>query len=1007
MCRTAKAIPTEEGPAPANVRKCLQELKVRNPEDILSDIKRQKGERVGHTCEWILERTEFSVWLSKEESQLLRLIGPPGVGKTMIATFLVEWLEMKIGKCPRTLFAYFFCDDKDEERSTPTAVLRSLIWQLLLQRNDLYRHVWPNAEEKGQTQEFPRIFNDFSALWRIFRCMLRHPGVDETFILVDALDECKSSTRQDLLSSLAAFFQRDSDKGPGKTKLLITCRPDIDDIEDELRSLGVPLRVDSTDIDKDLSEYIAAKVDELSKKKGYTSKCKETVSNALTLQVGGTFLWVSLMVAELRRPEVRMLDLNSMLKRLPRGLYNTYAAILDRVKLCNRSHAQFILHCMVAARRPLKKEEIKAAFATWKTGSIQRGEDLSVYDDILTVCSSILWVESGDDPTLNFCHQSVKDFLLDEHAQVRAWYHTTEEEANACLFRVCWAYLTTEEFNHGSLLVRREGGSGGRLRIASAQELRDHFPQHLFLQYASKEWENHAFANSAILLRELAIEAAGAPTLRDALLLRAAKKGNEAVVRLLLQHGAAMATDMDNMTPMHYAVSITSKEMAQCFLDAKVHVDISVKRRAWQRLDGVTDGSQDAPDQDERQRGLTALHYSALKGFPRMTKFLLQQKANPNAASEFGETPLHLALKRDLAGHKWPACSDPWTFWYTREYCLRIKPPVPKDENDSEYCTKLAALEKQRVDVLTLLLGNTRTDVNARDDNGATALHSVRYGISTSSEVVEKLIQRGADISARNRLGQTPLHLACLGGDAPSIDTLVVHGAAVDATDYEGVNCVHYASRSRNASSILTAAPTNYICTLPLILSRDLNGRNALHHLFLGRCPVEEAPWQRLLELGVQCNELDNDGMSPLACYLSAQWHTDEAIKVLTLLLGSGFDAKFKTRTGGLNLAHLHAKSTCCVQVEILKILAIFEVDLRATDDEARSILHHCARSGSLTTEAFEYLRSEVGLTVMMKDAHGKTALEYATAGAKEPLHAISVRGSLCSYTKAVLLDSM
>ncbi|ATY59318.1 vegetative incompatibility HET-E-1 [Cordyceps militaris] len=77
MCRTAKAIPTEEGPAPANVRKCLQELKVRNPEDILSDIKRQKGERVGHTCEWILERTEFSVWLSKEESQLLRLIGPP------------------------------------------------------------------------------------------------------------------------------------------------------------------------------------------------------------------------------------------------------------------------------------------------------------------------------------------------------------------------------------------------------------------------------------------------------------------------------------------------------------------------------------------------------------------------------------------------------------------------------------------------------------------------------------------------------------------------------------------------------------------------------------------------------------------------------------------------------------------------------------------------------------------------------------------------------------------
>jgi hypothetical protein len=55
-------------------------------------------------------------------------------------------------------------------------------------------------------------------------------------------------------------------------------------------------------------------------------------------------------------------------------------------------------------------------------------------------------VGSGDDPTFNFCHQSVKDFLLDEHA-ARAWYHTTEEEANDYLFRVCWEYLTAKEFN--------------------------------------------------------------------------------------------------------------------------------------------------------------------------------------------------------------------------------------------------------------------------------------------------------------------------------------------------------------------------------------------------------------------------------------------------------------------------------------------------------------------------------------------------------------------------------
>lgn len=199
--------------------------------------------------------------------------------------------------------------------------------------------------------------------------------------------------------------------------------PDVNDIENELRSIGEPLRVDSADINKDLSEYIGVKVNELPKK-GICIKIKAKVRDALAQQVSGTFLRVSLMVAELGRPEVRMLDVDAMLERLPRGLHNTYAAILDRIELCNQGHAQLILHCIAATRRPLKKDEIKAAFATWKTGSIQRGEDLSVYDDILTVCSSILYVSSGDEPALNFCHQSVKDFLFDERAEVRAWYYT-------------------------------------------------------------------------------------------------------------------------------------------------------------------------------------------------------------------------------------------------------------------------------------------------------------------------------------------------------------------------------------------------------------------------------------------------------------------------------------------------------------------------------------------------------------------------------------------------------
>lgn len=53
--------------------------------------------------------------------------------------------------------------------------------------------------------------------------MLQDTSADETFILVDALDECESSTRQDLLSSLAALFQSIPGKESEKVKLLVTC----------------------------------------------------------------------------------------------------------------------------------------------------------------------------------------------------------------------------------------------------------------------------------------------------------------------------------------------------------------------------------------------------------------------------------------------------------------------------------------------------------------------------------------------------------------------------------------------------------------------------------------------------------------------------------------------------------------------------------------------------------------------------------------------------------------
>jgi hypothetical protein len=51
-----------------------------------------------------------------------------------------------------------------------------------------------------------QLFGNFDALWRIFLNILKDPDAGEIYLLVDALDECESSSRQILLTVLANTF---------------------------------------------------------------------------------------------------------------------------------------------------------------------------------------------------------------------------------------------------------------------------------------------------------------------------------------------------------------------------------------------------------------------------------------------------------------------------------------------------------------------------------------------------------------------------------------------------------------------------------------------------------------------------------------------------------------------------------------------------------------------------------------------------------------------------------
>ena len=89
-------------------------------------------------------------------------------------------------------------------------------------------------------------------------------------------------------------------------------------------------------------------------------------------------------------------------------------------------------------------------------------------------------------------------------------------------------------------------------------------------------------------------------------------------------------------------------------------------------------------------------------------------------------------------------------------------------------------------DTVRAMLAQDSSLVRASDKNKFTALHSVAG--QDDVEMAELLIKAGADVSAKNDVGMTPLHIAQY---ASAVEVLVRHGADVNARAKGGWTPLH------------------------------------------------------------------------------------------------------------------------------------------------------------------------------------------------------------------------
>ncbi len=220
----------------------------------------------------------------------------------------------------------------------------------------------------------------------------------------------------------------------------------------------------------------------------------------------------------------------------------------------------------------------------------------------------------------------------------------------------------------------------------------------------------------------------------------------------LITHGAPTKTcDAENMTPLHYTIGSQRKDVAELLQETGVSVDIAVQRTSWSSNNSggrYFNTPERRQKSTEPQLGLTPLHFAAWAGSDDMVSYFLQCKADPNALSELGETPLHLAVAKSVKGTRYV---DEWS-----SYDSRIESAL--DFMDDDYMGVIAEIVDHRLRIADALLSSPSTNINVCDFDGECALHKIRYeenGIWGSHQLVQKLLQRNAVTPGRNRDGRT------------------------------------------------------------------------------------------------------------------------------------------------------------------------------------------------------------------------------------------------------------
>ncbi|KAI5843808.1 hypothetical protein DFP73DRAFT_594819 [Morchella snyderi] len=807
--------------------------------DFDHDHNRIFSKRYQDTGEWLVNSPDFKQWDDSKKSSLLWCYGSPGVGKSVLASLVLEHISTKYSLDSRTGIAFVYFNFQDQENQKPIDIISTMIKQLARRKDVIPSSLRQFYKTYHRDARFPTKEKLEVQLLEISKTF------DQVFLIMDAMDEFED--RKEFLSMITRFVAGGSQM---RFKVFVTSRKE-GDIEHTFTRHGFPvIQVEAKSVDADISAFVRYEVEKRSKESRWVkidSKLQARITDSLTSKSSGVFLWVNYQLDYIfEQPTVG--DIVTALGTLPVDMNATYARILrkiDKQVPAKREIARKVLTWVTCTKRPLNHEELATALAI-KPETTEHKElvDQLIGKEILIEACCNLIVFEGD--RFRPFHYTVQEFLTSTDLELPdsvdmtflQKYQTTIN-THAKLAETCLQYMLLPELGHDRpwyelyrfpLLkyaaafwyqhVNDLPGLPESLAHSIETFLNDNHEGNLlqalrtvkkeFYQTESINSLNYCLSFNILHLFEKSHQFGTSISSQEKYkesLHYAAHGGSIPAVERLLESGFSVNSyDNGKHTPLYIAASAGNKETVKFLVEKGADLSIECGDHGTALGVAAYEGHLEtvkmlldlgadvnAPGGDY----CSALQAAACNGHLETAKLLLDRGADANTHSEniwgcalqAASTEGHLETAQMLVdrgadinaqnGHYGSAIQGAAFEGRLKTVKMLLDLGADIDTHGGRYGRALqAAACKGNMEVIQLLV-DRGADVNARGGFYGSALQGAAF--EGHLKTVQMLLDQGADVNVEGGTCGRPLQAAAMKGRLEIVQLLVDRGADINA----------------------------------------------------------------------------------------------------------------------------------------------------------------------------------------------------------------------------------